>query len=206
MACHWGWGGKLTGEQCPGELVGDGQPTDFLPRRAPGLLDRVDLPDLVGDQGADQGDFRALGPSWPVDSGPLEGPLEHPRGRDPVRHELLAQFQADPAGTPARVVVLELAGTVADDLGRAGCRLPTGMVSDGQPIRAAIAEGTPGGADGVKGESKFAGDRSQGLALAMAADDVLACVRGQRARHGRTSLRAIRSGRQIDPTHARVFG
>jgi hypothetical protein len=112
----------------------------------------------VGDQGPDQGGLRALRPSGPVDSGPLEGALEHARRRDPVRRERLEQFQADPAGTPARVVVLELASRIADLPRRGGGRLPTAVVSDDQCLLTVVAVGAPEGTDGVMRESQFEGD------------------------------------------------
>ena len=74
-----------------------------------------------------------LRPSWPIDSGTLESPLEHARRGDLGRREVAEQLQADPAGTPGRVVVLELARRVEDRLRGAGGGLPTGVVSKGQP-------------------------------------------------------------------------
>jgi len=187
MACHCGWGGKIAGQQRPGALVGDGHPAHLLPGGEPGLLDRVDLPNLVGGLGADQESLRALRPSWSIDSGALEGPLEHARRGDLVRHKVAEQFQTDPAGPPGRVVVLELARHVEDGLRGAGGGSPTGVIAQGQPLLAIVAVGAPEGADGVIGESQFGGDLRQGLAVEMAADDVQADLRREGTRHGRIS-------------------
>jgi hypothetical protein len=134
-----------------------------------------------------------LRPPWPIDPGPLEGALEHSRRGDPSRREALEQLQADPAGPPGRVVVLELASRGEDGLGGGGGRSPTSVVSDGQPVLAAVAEGAPEGADGVIGESQFGGDLGQVLAVEMAADDVLASLHGCGARHGRISWWSFRA-------------
>jgi hypothetical protein len=206
MACHCGRGGKLAGQQRPGELVGDGQPADLLPRREPGLLDRVDLPDLVGGQGPDQRGPRPSRPSRPVDPGPLEGALEHARRRDPVRGERLEQFQADPAGAPARVVALEPAGRVADLRGRGGGRSPAAAVSDGQGPLAAVAVGAPEGPDGVVGEPQFEGDLGQRLAVEVALNDLEPGLQGEGTGHDRISWTPMGADRWVDPTHAGAFG
>ena len=141
----------------------------------------------MGGQGPDQGSLRALRPSWPIDSGTLEGPLEDARRGDLRRREVAEQLQADPAGTPGRVVVFELARRVEDRLRGAGGGLSTGVVSKGEPLLAVVAEGAPEGADGVLRESQFGGDLRQRLAVEMAADDVHARLDRKGTRHGRTS-------------------
>jgi hypothetical protein len=85
------------------------------------------------------------------------------------------------------MVAFELAGRVEDDLGSAGGGSPTGVVSGGQPLIAAVAKATPGGADGVIGQSQFGGDLGQGLAIEMAPDDVQSGIHGEGAGHERPS-------------------
>lgn len=147
----------------------------------------------MGGEGPDQGRLGALRPSWPIDSGTLESPLEHARRGDLGRREVAEQLQADPAGTPGGVVVLELARRVEERLRGAGGGLSTGVVLKGQPRLAVVAEGAPEGADSVMGELQFGGDLRQRLAVEMAADDVHACLIRQGTGHEWTSSGSIRN-------------
>jgi hypothetical protein len=169
-----GAGGKLVRQQGPRVFVADHQPAYLGPGPEPGLLDRVDLPDLVGGTGSRPGRRRALRPARPVDAGILEGALQDARGRHLLRVESREQLDADPPSPPAGVIPLKLAGPVEHGLGVGRGRAPAGVIADGQAVGPAVAEGAPEGADGVVGEPEFLGDLGQRLAAEVAIDDVLA--------------------------------
>jgi hypothetical protein len=78
------------------------------------LLDRVDLPDVVGCFGFGPRGTDALRTSWGVDSFFLEGALERPNGRDQRGIEEPAQFDSDTARSPGGVPPLELASAAQD--------------------------------------------------------------------------------------------
>jgi hypothetical protein len=65
--------------------------------------------------------------------------------------------------------------------------VPAPGVADGQAGFAATAEGPPEGADGDGREVKLEGDLGQGLAVEVAADDLLAGGERDGAGHGRSS-------------------
>ena len=187
MACHCGWGGKLTGKQCPGELVGDGQPTDFLAGRQLGLLDRVDLPNLMGNERADQVGRGTLRSSRSVDAGPLKGTLKHAHRGNELRREVLKQFPADPAGTPGWVVMLELTCRVEKMIISFFSGFPARMVLKSQSLFGVVPVGAPKVTNGVVRKAEFGGNLRQALAVEMTADDVQASLDRKSARHGKTS-------------------
>ena len=108
IVCHCGWGGKLGRQQRPGIDVDSGHPTDFCAGLEPRLLDRVDLPDVVGCLGLGADGSRALRSPGPVDSLALKGTLERARRGDEARVQEPEQLDADPPGSPGRVPTLEL--------------------------------------------------------------------------------------------------
>jgi hypothetical protein len=137
----------------------------------------------MGGHGLTRRRPRALGAARPVDAGPLEAALQDPHRGDVVGVEGLEEFDADPAGAPARMLPLEPAGAAGDGVGVGGRGRAAGVIADDQAIGPAIAEGAPEAADGIEGDGEFGGDLGQGLAAEMALDDVLPRGGGDGARH-----------------------
>jgi hypothetical protein len=184
MHCHWGWGGKLARQQRPGAYVEDRHPTDLRTGPKPLLLDGVDLPEVMRGLGRGPGRARASRASRAVDPLLLEGPLKGAGRGDERGVELGEQFDTDPPASPARVLALELAGAAEDGPGVAWRGSATRGVADVQALLAPISEVTPQGTHGDQWEVEFAGDLGEGLAVEVAADDLLAGDEGDGTRHG----------------------
>lgn len=187
ISCQRAWGGKIGRQQRPGILVDHGHPTDFLPSPEPRLLDGVHLPDIVGALGSSPRRVRPLGPSRAVDPLRLEGALQGPCGGDQLGGDEPEQLDANPPGAPGRVPSLELAGPAEDVAVAARGGPAAGRIADGQALLAAVTERPPEGADGGQRQAEVGSDREQGLALQVAADDLLASGKRDGAGHVESS-------------------
>jgi hypothetical protein len=173
-SCHCSRGGKLEVQQGAGGLVDDRQPAGQPPVAHPGLLDGVDLPDLVGACGPRGGGrLRLLGPLRGLESGGPEGQLERPRRGEVIQGdpELAGQFDADELGPPVGVERLEVTGAGHDPAvsGAPAAAAVAGL----QAVLAPESEGPPDLPDGVVGEAEVQGDAAEVMAVEAAADDLL---------------------------------
>jgi hypothetical protein len=103
----WPWGENDALQHGAGTLIHHPQPADQLPGGQGFLFGRVDLPDLVrlrGPVGALAARSARARRLQPV---PAKPPLDGPVGRQRLLGEEVAQFQAQPAGTPARVLAAQ---------------------------------------------------------------------------------------------------
>jgi hypothetical protein len=187
IVCHCAWGGKLARQERSRIHVDGGHPADLRAGLEPLLLDGVHLPDVVGCFGLGPDHPRALGSSGPVDPLPLEGTLECARRGDKRGIEEAEQLDADPPAPPGWVLPLELTGSSQD-----GAGVPRGgaaalVVADGQAVLAPTAESTPEGADSDERQVEVGGDLCEGVAVEVAAGDLLTGGEWDGARHGRSS-------------------
>jgi hypothetical protein len=174
ISCQRAWGGEIGRQQRPRILVDHGHPAHLLPGPEPLLLHGVHLPDIVGALGSGPRGAGPLGPSRAVDPLRPEGPLQRPRRGGRRGGEEAQELDADPPGAPGRVPSLELAGPAEGVAVPARDGPAAGRIADGQALLAAVAEGPPEVADGGQGEAEVGSDRQQGLAVQVAADDLLA--------------------------------
>ena len=141
----------------------------------------------MGRLGPGPGRAGPLGPPGAVDPLPLKGALQRPNRGDRRAGAGTAQLDLDSAGAPTGVLPLELTGATQD--GGVGLRsgLPAGLRAGDETVWARIAVGAPEGADGGVRQVQFVGDPPEGLAVEVAADDVLADGQQDGARHEESS-------------------
>jgi hypothetical protein len=127
---------------------------------------------------------RALGSPGPIDARALEGTLERACRGDERGVEEPEQFDADPPGPPSRVPPPELTGPPHDGLAMPRGGPPALAVADGEALLTSMAKSAPEGPDRDAREVKVDGDLREGLAVEVAADDLLAGCERDGAGHG----------------------
>jgi hypothetical protein len=178
-SCHCCRGGKLEVEQGARGLVDGRQPTGEAAVAHPGLLDGVDLPDLVDAGGPIRGGRRRFpGPPGSLERGGAEGDLKRP-GRGQVGQgdrEFARQFDADQLGSPIGVEFLHLAGPRDDRVGTTGAA--AALILWRHAVEAPVSEGPPDLPDRMVGDAEFECDAAKLLAVEVAANDLLSNLHG----------------------------
>jgi hypothetical protein len=183
IVCHWAWGGKLACQKRPGEGVDRSHPTHLFAGLESLLLDGVHLPEIMGRRGPDWDSAWPLSSPGAIDPLALEGPLQRPCRGNQHGGEEPEELDADPPGAPGRVPPLELTGLAENARVGPARGSAAGPVADDQAVLPRVAEGPPEGADRDVREVQVGGDLSEGLAVEVSADDLLASRERNGARH-----------------------
>ena len=132
----------------------------------------------------DHGVGGAVATSGLIGPGPDEGELETAnRGEMRIGGRRLEEL-SDQLGTPGGMFPFEAAGDVQRFLDGRGDRSATGLIVGHQAIGTIAAEEAADPPDGAEGDGQLDGDLSQGLALLMTPNDLLAERDREWARHG----------------------
>ena len=123
--------------------------------------------------------------------GSVQGPLDGPQGRHLLRGERLKEVDADDAGTPGRVLGLEVTRRPGH-LGVAAARLglTTPRIARGDGLGSLLLEAGHELADGQRVEAQVGGDVLKVMPLLLALEDDLTLRDGEGATHEKSACGA----------------